>query len=134
MDSQIKVWGLQPHYKTVCASEEWAGGPRVFPTSHATTPLFSSEVREGAAAPQHGRALGGIGGRAPGGDAPRLRRLPGSRLAPPSSCPLVCAPTRHSPGHPAQRPHWNYVDCVRWLGDCVLSKSVDDTIVVGWLA
>ncbi|KAI7839483.1 hypothetical protein COHA_006750 [Chlorella ohadii] len=71
MDNQIKIWGLQPYARVVAASEEWvAGGPRVFPTSHVTMPLFSSE-----------------------------------------------------------RPHWNYVDCVRWLGDFVLSKSVDNTLV-----
>lgn len=45
MDNQIKIWGLQPYARVVAASEEWVpGGPRVFPTSHVTMPLFSSEV------------------------------------------------------------------------------------------
>lgn len=47
MDNQVKIWGLQPYAHVVAASEEWVpGGPRVFPTSHVTMPLFSSEVGE----------------------------------------------------------------------------------------
>ena len=45
MDNQITIWGLQPYAHVVAASEKWVpGGPRVFPTSHVTMPLFSSEV------------------------------------------------------------------------------------------
>lgn len=58
MDNQIKIWGLQPYAHVVAASEEWVpGGPRVFPTSHVTMPLFSSEVGESLGGPGHVRLL-----------------------------------------------------------------------------
>ena len=33
------------------------------------------------------------------------------------------------PAFSSQGVHWNYVDCVSWMGSCLLSKSVDDKII-----
>lgn len=40
-------------------------------------------------------------------------------------------PIRHVavPNFSAEGVHWNYVDCIRWLGNYLLSKSVDDKII-----
>ena len=40
----------------------------------------------------------------------------------------MCKRTRF-PSALVQAAHWHYVDCVRWLGDCLLSKSVTNRIV-----
>lgn len=41
-------------------------------------------------------------------------------------------PTRHvgRPSFSTQRVHFNYVDCVRWLGGHLVSKSTDDRLIV----
>eukprot|EP00850_Spirogloea_muscicola_P002241 SM000008S22330 [mRNA] locus=s8:1123962:1126819:+ [translate_table: standard] len=41
-------------------------------------------------------------------------------------------PTKHVqlPVFVAYHVHTNYVDCTRWLGDCILSKSVDNEVVL----
>ena len=47
--------------------------------------------------------------------------------------PVGMFPTRHvqMPRFSTYRVHSNYVDCVRWYNDCLLSKSVD-SVVVFW--
>ena len=53
----------------------------------------------------------------------------------PSKEQIVCciiggsrAASANTPGVHAPQVHFNYVDCVRWLGDLCASKSVDERI------
>jgi hypothetical protein len=45
---------------------------------------------------------------------------------------LASFPSRqlHNPVFSTHKVHWNYVDCVRWLGNYVMSKSVDNRIII----
>lgn len=70
-------------------------------------------------------------GEKEGGGRPAATRIPSSRACPPSPFPHTCSCV-HAPPHtfPRAQVHGNYVDCVRWLGGLVLSKSVDFEILL----